>query len=53
MKNLFLILFVLVSTFGNAQNVGVNNANLSNGIAVQGFDVVSYFKENKALKGKK
>lgn len=53
MKNLFLILFVLVSTFGNAQNVGVNNANLSNGIAVQGFDVVSYFKENKAVKGKK
>ena len=53
MKNLFLILFVLVSTFSNAQNTSTNHANLSNGLAVQGYDVVAYFKENKAAKGKK
>lgn len=54
MKKLVLILFVLVSTVSFAQNDAKRIAqyNLENKTAIQGYDPVAYFKQNKAIKGK-
>lgn len=54
MKKLVLILFVLVSTVSFAQNHAKRIAqyNLENKTAIQGYDPVAYFKQNKAIKGK-
>ena len=54
MKKLVLILFVLVSTVSFAQNDAkrVAQYNLENKTAIQGYDPVAYFKQNKAIKGK-
>ena len=52
MKPIYLsIAFALVSitTFGQNANLNLDRSNK----AVQGYDVVSYFKEGKAVKGKK
>ncbi|MEP6931454.1 MAG: YHS domain-containing (seleno)protein [Flavobacterium sp.] len=54
MKKLILILFVLVSIPSFSQNDAkrVTEYNLENKVAIQGYDPVAYFKQNKAIKGK-
>ncbi|WP_130735894.1 YHS domain-containing (seleno)protein [Flavobacterium sp. J27] len=51
-KIVYLFLFSLTSTFIYAQQ-NIGNLNLSNNkIAVEGYDVVAYFQDHKAIKGK-
>lgn len=46
-------MLVLITTGAYAQDVNRQKQfNLDNGIAVKGFDVVAYFTQNKAVKGK-
>ena len=54
MKKLVLILFVLASIQSFSQNdlKRIAQFNLKNKVALQGYDPVAYFKENKAIKGK-
>ncbi|MEN2400200.1 YHS domain-containing (seleno)protein [Flavobacterium sp. MC2016-06] len=54
MKKLVLILFVLTSVASFSQNDAKRIAlyNLENKVAIQGYDPVAYFKQNKAIKGK-
>jgi YHS domain-containing protein len=48
------LVFALMVLQGRAQsNTRVSNFNLDEGIAIQGYDPVAYFIENKAVKGKK
>ena len=53
-KIIFLVVFAL-SIVGNSQNQSkkITSFNLENKLALQGYDPVSYFKQNKATKGKK
>ncbi|MFC4739415.1 YHS domain-containing (seleno)protein [Flavobacterium ponti] len=57
MKNQLIILlmaFVSISTFAQTEAKRAEQFNLEkNKVAVQGYDVVSYFKQNKAVKGNK
>lgn len=57
MKNqliLFLIVFVSISSFAQNEVKRIEQFNIEkNNVAVQGYDVVSYFKQSKAVKGKK
>lgn len=58
MNRIALILACLVTTapglFGQgAANLQKKHFNLEDGIAIQGFDPVGYFRQNKAIKGKK
>lgn len=56
MKNqiiLLLIAFISISGFAQTETKRVAQFNLEKNVAVQGYDVVSYFKQNKAVKGKK
>ncbi len=56
MKNRLLFLLASVCTlFSCAQNQKEisGKANLKNGLAMQGYDPVAYFKTNEAIKGKK
>lgn len=57
MKNqliILLIVFVSISSFAQNEAKRVEQFNLEkNKVAVQGYDVVSYFKQSKAVKGKK
>ena len=57
MKNqliMLLIAFVSISSLAQIEAKRVVQFNLEkNKVAVQGYDVVSYFKQNKAVKGKK
>jgi len=56
MKNqiiLLLIAFISISGFAQTETKRVAQFNLEKNVAVQGYDVVSYFKLNKAVKGKK
>lgn len=56
MKKTFLILIIALVTMSiSAQTVSKRTSefNLENKIAIQGYDPVSYFKQNKAMKGKK
>lgn len=57
MKNQLLLLlmaFVFISSFAQTEAKRVKQFNLEkNKVAVQGYDVVSYFKQTKAVKGKK
>lgn len=56
MKNRLLFLLASVCTlFSCAQNQKEisGKANLTNGLAMQGYDPVAYFKTNEAIKGKK
>ncbi len=46
-------LFVSSSFAQTAEALRKNQFNLDNGIAVDGYDVVGYFKSNKAIKGSK
>lgn len=54
MKNLVFMLFILTSIASFSQNDAKRIAqyNLENKVAVQGYDPVAYFKQNKAIKGK-
>jgi YHS domain-containing protein len=47
MKNTILLIFILVSTYLNAQTIDYNT---NYGYIANGYDVVSYF-DNKAIKG--
>jgi YHS domain-containing protein len=56
MKKIFLILLIAFATsvsFAQSASKKVSEFNLENKIAIQGYDPVSYFKLNKAVKGKK
>lgn len=58
MKSIFLILasvlFFVNTTFAqDSQVVRQKHFNLTKGVAIQGYDPVAYFTQNKAVKGKK
>ncbi|KRD07587.1 YHS domain protein [Flavobacterium sp. Root901] len=55
MKKLVVVLLILVSVSSFAQNEAkrVNQYNLENKTAIQGYDPVGYFNQGKAVKGKK
>jgi YHS domain-containing protein len=48
-----LALFFVLSSFAQNESKRVAQYNLENKIALQGFDPVAYFKQSKAIKGKK
>ena len=54
-KFIFILSLLVVTLSGFAQNDAkrVKEFNLENKIAIQGYDPVSYFKQGKAVKGKK
>jgi YHS domain-containing protein len=54
MKKLILIVFVFVSAVAFSQNdtKRITQYNVENKVAIQGYDPVAYFKQNKAIKGK-
>lgn len=49
---IFLLFMVTVSGFSQTGRK-TNHFNLENKVAIQGYDPVAYFKQNKAIKGKK
>jgi YHS domain-containing protein len=55
MKKLVIIALLIVTTIGFSQNQAKRTAefNLEKKVALQGYDPVGYFKQNKAVKGKK
>lgn len=54
MKNAWLFLLLFITLSGFSQTVRkTNQFNLENKVAIQGYDPVAYFKQNKAIKGKK
>jgi hypothetical protein len=56
MKKILLVFLVNIFTLGftNAQtSLRIKQFNLEKGIAIQGFDPVAYFTQNKAVKGDK
>ena len=57
MKLIYLlatVLFTSVAASGqNATTLRKNQFNLDAGVAIQGYDAVAYFKQGKAVKGKK
>lgn len=53
-KILFLVLgFLSIAASAQNETKRAANFNLQNKIAIQGYDPVAYFKQNKAIKGKK
>ena len=54
-KSIVAVLFILfVSISSNAQPVlRTKHFNVENGLAIQGYDPVAYFVQNKAIKGNK
>jgi YHS domain-containing protein len=54
MKKVLFVLTILFAVSGSSQTVRKSNHyNLENKIAIQGYDPVAYFRQNKAIKGKK
>lgn len=55
MKTLFLIIALVtqLNVIGQTDNQRINQFNLENKLAIQGYDPVAYFKADKAVKGKK
>lgn len=56
MKKVILILVLLLTSFGifaQSTAVRLKEFNLENKVAIQGYDPVAYFKQNRAVKGKK
>jgi len=56
MKTLFALIFSFVTLTSLAQNAAElrkTQFNTDDGIAVSGYDVISYFKQGKAIKGNK
>lgn len=54
-KALLILIIALATTSVSAQPVSKRTSefNLENKVAIQGYDPVSYFKQNKAMKGEK
>ena len=52
-KSILIFLFVLISGAGFAQKSKAIHFNLENKVALQGYDPVTYFTQQKAVKGKK
>ncbi|MBW4360219.1 YHS domain-containing (seleno)protein [Flavobacterium taihuense] len=50
---LLLVVFAFSTTFAQSASKKLSEYNLENKVAIQGFDPVSYFKQNKAMKGRK
>lgn len=48
----FALVIVSITSFSQAAK-RIKEFNLENKVALQGYDPVSYFKQNKAIKGKK
>jgi hypothetical protein len=56
MRKIFLILLIAVAssaTFAQSSTKKLSEYNLEKKVAIQGYDPVSYFKQNKARKGKR
>ncbi|MFV8352408.1 YHS domain-containing (seleno)protein [Flavobacterium sp. XS2P14] len=55
MKKLLFVVFVLFTLSGFAQKDSkrMTHFNLEKNVAIQGYDPVAYFKQGKALKGRK
>jgi YHS domain-containing protein len=56
MKALFVIMFSVVSLVACSQDESAlrkKQFNTEDGVAVSGYDVIAYFKQGKAVKGKK
>ncbi|KYG82415.1 YHS domain-containing (seleno)protein [Roseivirga echinicomitans] len=57
MKNSKYIILLVICIYAthalNAQDVKTKDYNLENGLAIQGYDPVAYFTENKAVEGTK
>ena len=56
MKVVFTVFFALLTSISFGQDVTQlrkSQFNLDNGIAINGYDPVAYFKQGKAIKGKK
>lgn len=49
----FALLFLSVAAFAQNDSKRINEYNLEKKVAVQGYDPVAYFKQGKAIKGKK
>lgn len=55
-KRILVLLLVVVAAFNTSaqtENKRIAHFNIENKIAIQGYDPVAYFKQNKAVKGKK
>ena len=54
-KQIFLLIVVLLSvtTFAQSTSKRLEYFNLEKKVAIQGYDPVAYFKQSKAIKGKK
>ena len=54
-KQIFLLIVVLLSvtTFAQSTSTRLEYFNLEKKVAIQGYDPVAYFKQSKAIKGKK
>lgn len=50
---ILLVIFAYSTTFAQSASKRISEFNLESKIAIQGYDPVSYFKQNKAIKGKK
>ncbi|PVX46462.1 hypothetical protein C8C85_2322 [Flavobacterium sp. 103] len=50
---LLLVVFGFSVTFAQSSAKKLSEYNLEKRVAIQGYDPVSYFKQNKAIKGKK
>lgn len=56
MKRVIVLLLVVLgfsATFAQSSPKKLSEYNLEKRVAIQGYDPVSYFKQNKAMKGKK
>lgn len=55
MKSIAIIIFVLFTLNGFSQNYTkrISEFNLEKNVAIQGYDPITYFKQSKAIKGKK
>jgi YHS domain-containing protein len=50
---ILVVIFAYSATFAQSASKRISEFNLENKIVIQGYDPVSYFKQNKAIKGKK
>jgi YHS domain-containing protein len=50
---LLLVFFAFSATFAQSSAKKLSEYNLENKVAIQGYDPVSYFKQGKAIKGRK
>ena len=50
---ILLVIFAYSATFAQSVSKKLSEYNLENKVAIQGYDPVSYFKQGKAIKGRK